>query len=156
MPGDLVSGSLKLEVIVSKVSSKSMKGFFFLSLYTHHQTMTFRKLRILFVHYTYESSFFEALFQELLCPFWVIFRDASCFIHKKVVVFHVHEDIYRVRQRFSKLCIFSQSSISVPFLRLLMTKSGRCVKSKNTITKFIVSPRNIQTIIHIYFLCGFK
>ena len=26
-----------------------------------------------------------------------------------------------------------------------MTKLGRCVESKNTITRFIVSPRNIQT-----------
>ena len=44
----------------------------------------------------------------------------------------------------------SKSRYFFPFWRLSMTKSGRCVESKNTLTRFIVNPRNIQTIIHIY------
>ena len=37
-----------------------------------------------------------------------------------------------------------------------MTKSRRCVESKNTMTRFLVNSRNIQTIIHIYLPYCFK
>ena len=45
--------------------------------------------------------------------------------------------------------IFPRKVPIFPFVRLSITKSGKRVESKNTITRFIVNSRNIQTITHI-------
>ena len=150
---------------MGKVSSKRVYKIDLFHFLIHHHPVTSKKLGILFANYQHASFFFffrvqiSPLYRNLYkiligddCyPFLVIFRDVSCFIHKNIVVeFHVHDHIYRVRWRCSKLYICSQSSIPFPFLRFPMTKSGRCVEFKNSITRFIVNSRNIQTIIYIY------
>ena len=164
----MVNGCLELEAILGKVSSKTAYEIGLFHVVIHHNLMTSRKLRILFAHYTNLSFFFKVLFHELI--FWkhffsylscrgifikytsemialslLIFLHPSIFLSRKnfVAEFHVYNDIYRVRKGCYKLYSHWQSSISFPFLRLTFTKKGKCVKSKNTIARFIVSPRNI-------------